>query len=107
MSWFDILKELSPRERMDAEDFAPEEMQEWRDEKAKKEYEGMAKVIAWFLNDLKENPDMDEERFRNTRNSITAFIRSHPFAPRIRGRNQEQIIALLTNFLDVLNNETA
>ena len=32
MSWKDILKELSPRERMDAEDFAPEEMQEWEDE---------------------------------------------------------------------------
>ena len=34
MSWFDILKELSDRERMDAEDFAPEEMGEWREEQA-------------------------------------------------------------------------
>ena len=34
MSWKDILKELSPRERMDAEDFAPEEMGEWREEQA-------------------------------------------------------------------------
>ena len=34
MSWEDILKELSPRERMDAEDFAPEEMGEWREEQA-------------------------------------------------------------------------
>ena len=31
MSWKDILKELSPRERMDAEDFAPEEMHEGRE----------------------------------------------------------------------------
>ena len=34
MSWFDILKELSPRERMDAEEFASEEMAEWREEQA-------------------------------------------------------------------------
>ena len=33
MSWKDILKELSTRERMDAEEFAPEEMKEWEDEK--------------------------------------------------------------------------
>ena len=34
MSWKDVLKELSPRERMDAEDFAPEEMGEWREKQA-------------------------------------------------------------------------
>ena len=31
------MMEISPRERMDAEDFAPAEMQEWRDEQANNE----------------------------------------------------------------------
>ena len=37
MGWEDILKGLSARERMDAEDFAPEEMEEFREEQADKE----------------------------------------------------------------------
>ena len=37
MGWKDILKGLSARERMDAEDFAPEEMEEFREEQADKE----------------------------------------------------------------------
>ena len=100
MSWKDILKELSPRERMDAEEFAPKEMSDWRDEKNRKEHEGTAKVVAWYLNDLKENPDMDEWYFRKVRNSIIAFIHRHPFAPRLRGKNREQIIEDLQEFLD-------
>ena len=36
MGWKDILKGLSARERMDAEDFAPEEMEEFREEQADK-----------------------------------------------------------------------
>ncbi len=56
MSWKDILKELSPRERMDAEDFAPEEMKEG----IQSQYYLTLESITSHGWDM---PDLDEQEF--------------------------------------------
>ena len=49
MSWKDILK-VSERERLDAEDFAPDEMGQWHDDKQnEKEKEEWAELKEWLI----------------------------------------------------------
>lgn len=52
MSWKDILKELSPRERLDAEEFAPQDMQEDKElkEASKKVWPAMLEIKSMIEN---------------------------------------------------------
>lgn len=48
MSWMSVLK-VSPRERMDAEDFAPKEMQQFRDEKHRDAQNSIKEELREYL----------------------------------------------------------
>jgi len=100
MSWKDILKELSPRERMDAEEFAPEEMQADRDEKWRKQKEGSLMVIRRWLEELDSDKPIEERRFLSIRDSLQYLLRGFESAPRLRGKSREQVIDDLQEFLD-------
>jgi hypothetical protein len=100
MSWKDILKKLSPRERMDAEEFAPEEMQAHRDRKTREDRAGALMVIHQHMAELDSDRPIEERRFLNIRNSIQQLLRGFESAPRLRGKSREQVVENLKEFLD-------
>lgn len=101
MNWFDILKELSPRERLDAEEFAPEEMQAHRDRKTREDRVGSLKVIQHWLEELDSDRPIEEKRFLSIRDSLQELLRGFESAPRLRGKSREQVIDDLQEFLDI------
>ena len=101
MSWKDILKELSPRERMDAEDFAPEEMQEHRNRQTREERMGSLMVIRRYMEELDSDRPIEERRFLSMRDSLQELLRGFESAPRLRGKSREQVIDDLQEFLDI------
>ena len=73
MSWEDILKKVSRRERAEAEEFATEDMDNWKNENERKvqnarrlEYQAYAKRMEGFIKvveSFKDNlPDTDEAK---------------------------------------------
>tara|TARA_R110000824_G_scaffold384495_1_gene578537 strand:- start:1902 stop:2213 length:312 start_codon:yes stop_codon:yes gene_type:complete len=102
MSWKDILKELSPRERMDADEFAPEEMQSDRDGKRRTENKGSLTVIRHWLEELDSDKPIEEQRFLSIRDSLQTLLRGFESAPRLRGKSREQVIENLTEFLEMV-----
>ena len=99
MSWKDILKELSPRERMDAEDFAPEEMQEHR--QTREERMGSLMVIRRYMEELDSDRPIEERLFLSLRDELQELLRGFESAPRLRGKSREQVIDDLQEFLDI------
>tara|TARA_R110002167_G_scaffold218204_1_gene422932 strand:- start:30 stop:353 length:324 start_codon:yes stop_codon:yes gene_type:complete len=63
MSWKEILK-VSPRERMDAEDFAPKEMQQFRDEKHRDAQNSIKEELREHLKALESRSPLDEDDWR-------------------------------------------
>ena len=63
-NWKTILKKVSEREQLDAEEFAPEAMQEWRDERANDSNLYLLKKFAKRFDTLElyiESGDASEE----------------------------------------------
>ena len=102
MSWENILKKVSERERMDAEEFAPKEMQEWRDEKWRKGKEGYLNAIRSLLKVLDSDKTMEEKEFSEIKNSIQQLLRNFEIAPKLRGKSREQAIEVLNDFLEAI-----
>ena len=63
MSWKEILK-VSPRERMDAEDFAPKEMQQFRDEKHRDAQNSIKEELREYLKLFESWSSLDEDDWR-------------------------------------------
>ena len=100
MSWKDILKELSPRERMDAEDFAPEEMQADRDRKHREETAAIRGAMKIYLDKLVGGDFMPERQLRRVRDSLTQMVRGIEGAPRFsRYTDRKELIDVLRAFL--------
>jgi|2_EtaG_2_1085320.scaffolds.fasta_scaffold24883_2 predicted nuclease with TOPRIM domain len=75
MSWKEILKEVSPRERMDAEDFAPKEMQQFRDEKHQDAQNSIKEKLREYLRELESPLPMDEAKFKETKKRMKDLTR--------------------------------
>ena len=87
MGWKDILKELSARERMDAEDFAPEEMEEFREEQADKENLRLLEEYTRKFNHLETY--IDEGILMGERSEMLPFLlkRGRMFLKKKDGKN--------------------
>ena len=90
MSWKDILKELSPRERMDAEDFAPEEMEEFREEQADKENLRLLEEYAEKFDRLETY--IDEANLMSENDEMLPFMlkRGRMFLKKKEGENAKR-----------------
>ena len=100
MSWEDTLK-ISRKEATELGDkYAPEDMKEFRLEQSNKRKEKYAPVFRRFLSELKNLEDwVDDDHFLKIRSALSAIARDIENAPRFRGKNREQIIEILEEYL--------
>ena len=87
MGWRDILKGLSARERMDAEDFAPEEMGEFREEQADKKNLRLLEEYTEKFNSLETY--IDEGNLMSENSEMLPFMlkRGRMFLKKKEGEN--------------------
>jgi len=100
MSWRDILKIDMDEARRLGDKYAPDEMEEDRrnkdDKRINENKEILRSVIKVMKNMERINP-RQEERYRDT---LQLYLREMPNAPRLRGKNFDQMISMVEDYLD-------
>ena len=100
MSWRDILKIDMDEARRLGDKYAPEDMEDDRQNKNTKRMnenkELLRSLIKAMKNREKINP-REEERYRDF---LQAYLREMPNPPRLRGKNFDQMISIVEDYLD-------
>ena len=89
-NWKDILKKVSERELLDAEDFAPEEMQEWRDERVDEENLYLVEKFSKYFDKLEYW--LREMEPSDKRTLLVYFLsKSRKFQEKNEGKNMQRM----------------
>tara|TARA_R110002167_G_scaffold96502_2_gene255589 strand:- start:331 stop:798 length:468 start_codon:yes stop_codon:yes gene_type:complete len=97
MTWKNILKLDIEEARQLGDKYAPEDMKE--DETDKKMAEGK-QHLRIVLQRMKDSKDINPRIESGYRSTLQLFLRDIPNAPRLAGKNFDQMISLVEDFLE-------
>lgn len=100
MSWRDILKIDMREARRLGDKYAPEDMEEDRrnkDDKRMNENKEILRSVIKVMKNTERISPRQEERYRDT---LQQYLREMPNPPRLRGKNFDQMISMVEDYLD-------
>tara|TARA_R100000081_G_C4725031_1_gene120202 strand:- start:112 stop:585 length:474 start_codon:yes stop_codon:yes gene_type:complete len=100
MSWRDILKIDMDEARRLGDKYAPEDMEEDRQNKNTKRMNENKKILRAVIQRMKDTKNTTPDKERGFESTLSMILREMPNPPRLRGKNLDQMISMVEDYLD-------
>ena len=100
MSWRDILKIDMDEARRLGDKYAPDEMEEDRQDKNTKRMNENKEILRSFVQRMKDTKNTSPDKERGFQMTLQTILREMPNPPRLRGKNLDQMISMVEDYLD-------
>lgn len=100
MSWRDILKIDMDEARRLGDKYAPEDMEEDRQNKNTKRMNENKEILRSVVQRMKDTKNTSPDKERGFQMTLQTILREMPNPPRLRGKNLDQMISMVEDYLD-------
>ena len=100
MSWRDILKIDMDEARRLGDKYAPDEMEEDRQDKNTKRMNENKEILRSVVQRMKDTKNTSPDKERGFQMTLQTILREMPNPPRLRGKNLDQMISMVEDYLD-------
>ena len=100
MTWKDILKIDMDEARRLGDKYAPEDMKEDRKDKNTKRMNENKEILRSVVQRMKDTKNTSPDKERGFQMTLQTILREMPNPPRLRGKNLDQMISMVEDYLD-------